>query len=91
MKTTLMEVAYYLHSVSSFIKGAIACIWCAHYEINIYNICTVMYVYSLKTPINQENLLDRTLGNYRMEIRKDYKVGDYSGIYCFKQQGCRKF
>lgn len=58
MKTTLMEVAYYLHSVSSFIKGAIACIWCAHYEINIYNIWNVMEVYSLKTPINQENLVD---------------------------------
>lgn len=91
MKNTLMEVAYYLHSVSSLIKGTIVCIWCAHYEINIYNIWNVMYAYSLKTPINQKNLLDRTLGNYRMEIRKSYKVGDYNGIYCFKPQGCRKF
>lgn len=86
MRTTSMEVAYYLYSVSSFIKGGIICIWCEHYEVNIYNIWTVMYVYPLKTPINQENLLDRALGNYRMEIRKDY-----SGIYCFKLQGCRKF
>lgn len=54
MKATLMEVAYYLHSVNSLIKGAMACIRCAHYEINIYNIWTVMFVYSLQTPIDQE-------------------------------------
>ena len=32
------------------------------------------HVYFLKTLSHQENLLDRIIGNYRVEIRKKYKL-----------------